>query len=82
MLQSATDRAAEAAEEVARDRDEARLAVATAGQRVQQERDGLAEAEGENEGLRARLQMVEGEMAGLVAEADQVGGPGAEQLRG
>eukprot|EP00904_Undaria_pinnatifida_P009883 jgi/Undpi1/6024/HiC_scaffold_2.g01298.m1 len=71
MLQSATDRAAEAAEEVARDRDEARLAVATAGQRVQQERDGLAEAEGENEGLRARLQMVEGEMAGLVAEADQ-----------
>ncbi|CAM9159615.1 unnamed protein product [Laminaria digitata] len=71
MLQSATDRAAEAAEAAARDRDEARVAAATAGQRAQQERDGLAEAEGENEGLRARLQMAEEEMAALAADADQ-----------
>lgn len=73
MLQSATDRAAEAVEAAARDRDEAKVAAATALQRAQQERGGLAEAEGENEGLRARLQMAEEEMAGLTADADQVG---------
>lgn len=81
MLQSATDRAAEAAEAAARDRDEAKVAAATAGQRAQQERDELAEAEGENEGLRARLQMAEEEMAGLAADADQVGRRGELALR-
>lgn len=71
-LQSATDRSAEVAEAATRDRDEARLAVATAAQRVHQEREGLAEMEGENEGLRARLQMAEEELGALVADADQV----------
>lgn len=71
-LQSATDRSVEVAEAAARDRDEARVAAATAAQRVQQEREGLAEMEGENEGLRARLQMAEEELGGLVADADKV----------
>ena len=71
-LQSATDRAVEAGEATARGRDEAKLEVAAAVQRAQQDRDKLAEAEGEIEGLRTRLQMTEEEIAALVADADQV----------
>lgn len=71
-LQAAADRSSEAAEAVARERDEATVAAATAAQRAQQERDGLAEMEGENEGLRTRLQMAEEELGGLAAAADQV----------
>ncbi|CAN0290948.1 unnamed protein product, partial [Hapterophycus canaliculatus] len=70
-LQSAADRAVEAAEAASRDRDETRVAAATMAQRAQQEREGLAEMEGENEGLRVRLQMAEEELRSLVAEADQ-----------
>ncbi|CAM9789285.1 unnamed protein product [Pylaiella littoralis] len=70
-LKSATDRSAEAAEAATRDRDEARVAAATAAQRVQQEREGLAEMEGENGGLRERLQMAEEELEALIAGADQ-----------
>lgn len=72
MLQSAADRAAEVAETAERARDEARLAAAAGAQRTQQEGERLAEAEGEIEGLRARLQMAEEELAGLVDDADQV----------
>lgn len=71
-LQSATDRANEAREAADRDRDEAKLAAAAAAQKAQQERDKLAEIEGESEGLRARLQMADEEIAVLVADADQV----------
>lgn len=71
-LQSAADRAAEAVEAMARDRDEVRLAAAAAAQRAQQEREGLAEAEGESEGLRETLQMAEEELAGVLAEVEQV----------
>ena len=71
-LQSAADRSEEAAEAALRERDEARVAAATAAQRAQQERDGLAEMEGENEGLQARLQMAEDELGVLAAAADQV----------
>lgn len=71
-LQSATDRAGEVAETAERVRDEARLAAAAAAQRMQQEGERLAETEGENEGLRTRLQMAEEELAGLVDDANQV----------
>lgn len=57
---------------MARERDEARLAAVAASQRTQQERDATAEVEGENEGLRTRLQMMEKDMAILAGEADQV----------
>lgn len=72
-LQSPADRSKEAVEAAFRERDEARVAAATAAQRAQQEREGLAEKEGENEGLRARLQMAEEELGVLAAAADQVG---------
>lgn len=72
-LQSAADRAAEATEAAVRERDEARLEAAAASRRAQQEREGLAEIEGENEGLRARLQMAEEDVSLLASEADQVG---------
>lgn len=72
-LQSAADRAAETADAATRERDEARLEAASASQRVQHEREGLAELQGENEGLRARLLMEEEEIAALAGEADQVG---------
>ncbi len=71
-LQSATDRSAEAAEAATRDRNEARMVAATAAQRAQQERERLAEMEGENEGLRTRLQMAEEELGSLAADADEV----------
>lgn len=71
-LQSATDRSAAAAEAATRDRDEARMVAATAAQRAQQERERLAEMEGENEGLRTRLQMAEEELGSLAADADEV----------
>lgn len=57
-----------------RERDEARLTTVAAAQRTQQERDALAEVEGENEGLRMRLQAMEEEIAVLAGEADQVRG--------
>lgn len=62
----------QAAEAVARARDEALLTASAASQRAQQERDGLAEVEGENDGLRARLQLMEEEIAALATEADHV----------
>lgn len=65
---------------MARERDEARLAAAAATQRTQQERDTRAEVEGENEGLRMRLQMMEKEMAILAGEADQVRRCGGQML--
>lgn len=71
-LQSNADRAVEAAGAATRERDEGRLAAAAAAQRAQQEREGLAEAEGEIEGLRVRLQMAEDELAAFVADAHQV----------
>eukprot|EP00903_Cladosiphon_okamuranus_P005510 g5490.t1 len=72
-LQTAADRSKEAAETALRERDETRVAAATAAQRAQQEREGLAEMEGENEGLRARLQMAEEELGVLAADADRAG---------
>lgn len=57
---------------MARERDEVTLAVATAAQRMRVEREERAEIEGENEGLRTRLQMAEEEFASLLAETDQV----------
>lgn len=71
-LQTAADRSKEAAEAAFRERDEARVAATTAAQRARQEREGLAELEGENEGLRARLQMAEEELGVLAADAHQV----------